>query len=65
MAMVFLWKAYPSVPMEEGDSDRALTAIAKIAPQAVQGEGLPVRYSGSFDADNVSAGLDLNCIERK
>ena len=45
---------------------QSLTAIAKPAPDAVIGEGLPVHYSGGAGLpDDVTAWLDTNGIARK
>ena len=49
-----------------GRFGQSLTAIAKLAPDAVMGEGLSVHYSGGASLpDDVAAWLDLNGIERK
>nr|AHF23922.1 serine/threonine-protein kinase Pkn1 [uncultured bacterium Contig1522a] len=49
-----------------GRFGQSLTAIAKLAPDAVIGEGLSVHYSGGASLpDDVAAWLDLNGIERK
>ena len=43
---------------------RSLTAIAKLAPDAVIGEGLSVHYSGDTSTpDEISAWLDVNGIK--
>ena len=47
-----------------GRFGQSLTAIAKLAPDALIGEGLSVHYSGGASlADDVSAWLDLNGIK--
>ena len=49
-----------------GRFGQSLTAIAKLAPDAVMGEGLSVHYSGgSTLPDDVSAWLSTNGIERQ
>jgi formylglycine-generating enzyme required for sulfatase activity/flavodoxin len=49
-----------------GRFGQSLTAIAKLAPEAVLGEGLSVHYScGSTLSDDVTAWLDANRIPRK
>ena len=49
-----------------GRFGQSLTAIAKLAPDAVMGEGLSVHYSGGASLpDDVAAWLDRNRIERK
>lgn len=49
-----------------GRFGQSLTAIAKLAPNAVLGEGLSVHYSGGSSlSDDVSAWLDNNGIKRK
>ncbi len=49
-----------------GRFGQSLTAIAKLAPDAVIGEGLSVHYSGGSSlSDDVSAWLDTNGIKRK
>lgn len=49
-----------------GRFGQSLTAIAKLAPDAVIGEGLSIHYSvGSSLSDDVSAWLDTNGIKRK
>ena len=47
-----------------GRFGQSLTAIAKLAPDAVMGEGLSVNYSGdSATPDEISAWLDANGIK--
>ena len=47
-----------------GRFGQSLTAIAKLAPDAVMGEGLSVHYSGdSATPDEISAWLDANGIK--
>ena len=49
-----------------GRFGQSLTAIAKLAPDAMMGEGLSVHYSGGSTLESdVSAWLDANGIERK
>jgi flavodoxin len=49
-----------------GRFGQSLTAIAKLAPDAVIGEGLSIHYSGGSSlSDDVSAWLDTNGIKRK
>ena len=49
-----------------GRFGQSLTAIAKLAPDAVLGEGLSVHYSGGAAlSDDVAAWLDSNGIPRK
>lgn len=49
-----------------GRFGQSLTAIAKLAPDSILKEGLSVHYSGGGTlADDVSAWLDSNGIERK
>ena len=49
-----------------GRFGQSLTAIAKLAPNSVMGEGLSVHYSGGASLpDDVSAWLDENGIARK
>ena len=49
-----------------GRFGQSLTAIAKLAPEAMMGEGLSVHYSGgSALPGDVSAWLDANGIQRK
>ena len=49
-----------------GRFGQSLTAIAKLAPNAVLGEGLSVHYSGGSSlSDDVSAWIDKNGIKRK
>ncbi len=49
-----------------GRFGQSLTAIAKLAPDAVMGDGLSVHYSGGASLpDDVAAWLDRNGIERK
>ncbi len=49
-----------------GRFGQSLTAIAKLAPDSVMGEGLSVHYSGGASLpDDVSAWLDENGIARK
>ena len=48
-----------------GRFGQSLTAIAKLAPDFVIGEGLAVHYSGGSSLpDDVSAWLDVNEIKR-
>ena len=48
-----------------GRFGQSLTAIAKLAPDAVMGEGLSVHYSGgSALSGDVTAWLELNGINR-
>ena len=47
-----------------GRFGQSLTAIAKLAPDAVIGEGLSVHYSGDTSTpDEISAWLDVNGIK--
>ena len=49
-----------------GRFGQSLTAIAKLAPEALLGEGLSVHYSGgSTLSEDVAAWLDVNAIPRK
>ncbi len=49
-----------------GRFGQSLTAIAKLTPEAVLGEGLSVHYSGgSTLSEDVAAWLDANAIPRK
>ena len=49
-----------------GRFGQSLTAIAKLAPDAMMGEGLSVHFSGGSTLESdVSAWLDANGIERK
>ncbi len=49
-----------------GRFGQSLTAVAKLAPDAVMGEGLSVHYSGGTSLpDDVAAWLETNGIERK
>ena len=49
-----------------GRFGQSLTAIAKLAPDAMMGDGLSVHYSGGASLpDDVAAWLDRNGIERK
>jgi flavodoxin len=54
----------PFCSHEGGRFGQSLTAIAKLAPDAVIGEGLSVHYSGdSSTPDEISAWLDVNGIK--
>lgn len=49
-----------------GRFGQSLTAITRLAPESVIGEGLSVHYSGGVSLpDDVSAWLDENGITRK
>ena len=49
-----------------GRFGQSLTAIAKLAPDAVMGEGLSVHYSGGASLpDDAAAWLDRNGIGRR